>query len=75
MSKETRRIELAADYFIDTIIDLIPYENTSGTITAMIKEAASFAGQAVAWPTYQYQYKGPFPWEHGPEKKQEKKDE
>ena len=72
MSEETRRIELAADYFIDTISDLIPYENTSGTIRNMIKQAASFAGQSVAWPTYEYHWKGPYPWKHGPEKNLEK---
>ena len=73
MSEETRRIELAADYLCDTIVDLIPYENTSKTIVGMVEQSATFAGQAVAWPTYEYKWKGPYPWKHGPEK--EGKDE
>ena len=68
MSEATRRIEQAADYLIDTIVDVVPPGNTSPTIRGMIEQAATFAGQAAAWPTYTYKWKGPYPWKHGPEK-------
>lgn len=68
MSEATRRIELAADFFIDTVHDLIPRGHAPAAIQGLIEEAAMFTGQATAWPTYEYHWKGPYKWKHGPEK-------
>ena len=73
MSEETRRIELAADYLLDTIRDLVPYDGVFAQYRAVIQKGVSDCGKFIAWPNYEYNWKGPYPWKHGPEK--EGKDE
>lgn len=68
MSEETRRVENAAHFLIDTLIDVNPREAGSRVSTEMVAAAVNACLQVVAWPTYTYTYPGPVKWKHGPEK-------